>query len=135
MKKVYNKMEAQIHSCDVKELGMCGEDVSDEELKNKLEVCGYPVKKRLITNKNYIMREIAGAPLLISVGQEIADFCGIINLNESARILWEALEKGATREELIEKLRGAYDISTERACQDVDSTLKILLERGMIAYV
>lgn len=94
-----------------------------------------PGEKRLITNKNYIMREIAGAPLLISVGQEIADFCGIINLNESARILWEALEKGATREELIEKLRGAYDISTERACQDVDSTLKILLERGMIAYV
>ncbi|MDD6065906.1 MAG: PqqD family protein [Firmicutes bacterium] len=135
MKKVYNKMEAQIHSCDVKELGMCGEDVSDEELKNKLEVCGYPVKKRLITNKNYIMREIAGAPLLISVGQEIADFCGIINLNESARILWEALEKGATREELVEKLKGAYDISTERASQDVDSTLKNLLERGMIAYV
>ncbi len=135
MKKVYNKMEEQIHSCDVKELGMCGEDVSDEELKNKLEVCGYPVKKRLITNKNYIMREIAGAPLLISVGQEIADFCGIINLNESARILWEALEKGATREELVEKLKGAYDISTERAGQDVDSTLKILLERGMIAYV
>ncbi|MGN0275962.1 MAG: PqqD family protein [Hominisplanchenecus sp.] len=135
MKKVYNKMEAQIHSCDVKELGMCDEDVSDEELKNKLEVCGYPVKQRLITNKNYIMREIAGAPLLISVGQEIADFCGIINLNESARILWEALEKGATREELVEKLKGAYDISTERASQDVDSTLKNLLERGMIAYV
>lgn len=135
MKKVYNKMEAQIHSCDVKELGMCGEGVSDEELKNKQKSCGYPVKKRLITNKNYIMREIAGVPLLISVGQEIADFCGIINLNESARILWEALEKGATREELVEKLKGAYDISTERAGQDVDSTLKILLERGMIAYV
>lgn len=109
--------------------------MSDVELKKQLEKCGYPVKKKLVANKNYIMREIAGESLLISVGTEIADFCGIVSLNDSAKMIWEMLEEGTTREELIEKLKNTYGISGERASQDVDGTLDTLRERGMIACV
>lgn len=88
--------------------------------------------KRFIANKNYILREIAGESVLVSVGEEIADFCGIVNLNASARTLWEALQEGATKEELAQILKENFEVTEEKALEDVEACIQILQERGLV---
>lgn len=87
---------------------------------------------RFIANENYILRDIAGQSVLVSIGSEIADFCGVINLNATAKELWIALTDGATKEELVKTLTDKFSVSVEQADEDVTKTLLVLIERGMI---
>ena len=73
--------------------------LSDEELKIKMEEAGYKFRdaqRVYYSNPNYVLREIAGESVLVSIGEGVADFCGIITLNQSAKILWETLKQGST---------------------------------------
>lgn len=93
------------------------------------------MSEKFIANKNYILRDIAGEAILVSVGEEIADFCGVVNLNASARTLWVALQEEVTKEELVEKLVEEFEISKERATEDVETSLQVMLERRLIHHV
>ncbi len=55
-----------------------------------------------------------------------------LGVNRSGTILWLALADGATRAELIGRLRGGYDIPIERAEADVDAFVEICRERGLL---
>ena len=83
---------------------------------------------------NYILRYIAGESILVSIGQGVADFCGVVVLNESAKILWTTLLGGATTEDLTEALVQAFQVSPAQAQADVEETLSILMERGMVHH-
>lgn len=88
-----------------------------------------------VANKNYILREIAGEAILVSVGEQIADFCGIVNLNASAKILWETLQREVTKEELVETFIREFQVSKEKALEDIEISLQIMMERGLVANV
>ena len=83
---------------------------------------------------NYILRDIAGESILVSIGRGVADFCGVVVLNESAKILWTTLQGGATTEDLTEALVQAFQVSPAQAQADVEETLSILMERGMVHH-
>lgn len=83
-------------------------------------------------NPSFILRKIAGDNVLISVGDGVASFSGIISLNESAKTMWECLQIGATESDLINSLCDAYEVSQEHACEDVKNVLSILIERGLV---
>lgn len=83
-------------------------------------------------NVNYILRDIAGEQILVSVGSGIADFCGIVALNRSAGVLWGGLQQGATKAELTRLLTERFSVSAEQAAADVEKTLQLLLARGMV---
>lgn len=85
-------------------------------------------------SSNYILRDIAGESILVSIGPGVADFCGVVVLNESAKILWTTLLGGATPGELAAALVQAFQISPVQAQADVEETLSILMERGMVQY-
>ena len=70
--------------------------------------------------KDFIMRKVADSYVVVPVGKLTLDFNGIINLNESGAFLFEILQKGAEREELIEKMLEEYDVSREKAAADID---------------
>lgn len=83
---------------------------------------------------NYILREIVGEWVLVSVGQGVADFCGIVKLNPSAKVLWETLQAGATKEDLVGALMDTFSVSQEQAEADVAQTLELLQQREMVSY-
>lgn len=85
-------------------------------------------------NPNYVLREIVGEWVLVSVGQGVADFCGIVKLNPSAKVLWDTLQSGATREDLVGALTDAFSVSQQQAEADVAQTLELLLQRNMVSY-
>lgn len=92
------------------------------------------MEKRYIASKNYVLRKIAGKYVLVSVGEGIADFCGVVTLNESAGVLWKALQQGAAEEELVKVLQETFSITEEQAKEDVEKSLQLLLEHRMIAH-
>lgn len=80
--------------------------------------------------EGYMLRAVAGSYAVVPMGKEAADFNGMITLNEMGAFLWERLEKGATREELLEAVLAEYDVEEERALAGIDRFLeKITAEK------
>lgn len=94
---------------------------------------GFTSEEKFISNSKYVLRKIAGENILVSMGEGVADFCGIVKLNLSAEIVWNTLQKGATKEQLIQALVEQFAIGRDQAEQDVESTLELLISRGMIS--
>ncbi len=82
--------------------------------------------------KDYILREIAYEVVVVPTGKEAIRFNGMLTLNRSAKILFEALYQEQTKESLVNLLLDTYDISQEQAIKDVDEFLLILEERKIL---
>ena len=82
--------------------------------------------------ENFILRKIAGDDVVVPIGENIADFNGVITLNETAALLWKELETGSTREELKASLCKEYDVPEEKAYKDIDKFVNILKEHGIL---
>lgn len=135
MKKRRTAPEMSVQQINMEKLGDA-RLLSDEELKTKMEEAGYKFRNTqrvYYSNPNYVLREIAGESVLVSMGEGVADFCGIITLNQSAKILWETLKQGSTREKLAENLKNHFQISDEQAAEDVEKSLKLLEEKGLVS--
>ena len=90
--------------------------------------------ERYYASTKYMFRKIAGEGVLVSVGEGVADFCGIVKLNASAQQLWITLQNGATKEELIQSLMETFSISEDKAKENVEKSLQLLEEKGMVTH-
>ncbi|MFQ6793982.1 MAG: PqqD family protein [Thomasclavelia sp.] len=83
-------------------------------------------------SKNYIHRTIGGENILISIGSDIANFNGYVQLNKTALILWNCLQKPCKAEQLVNTLKDEFDILDEQAEIDVQNFIHKLLKHQMI---
>lgn len=81
---------------------------------------------------NFIHRKVADADVLISIGENIANFNGYIELNPSAVLIWDALTAPKSFEALREMLEKTYEITPEQAEEDLSEFLNLLLEHKMV---
>ena len=82
--------------------------------------------------KDFILRKVADSYVVVPVGRMTLDFNGIINLNETGAFLFGLLQKGADRDELIEKMLGEYDVTREKAAADIDVFLKKVRDANVL---
>lgn len=68
----------------------------------------------------FILRTVAGETVALPTGG-VTNFDMMITLNDTGRFLWELLEKGAEKEELVDALLKEYDVSKELAQESVDA--------------
>lgn len=80
----------------------------------------------------FILRKIAGEDIVVPIGNNIADFNGVIRLNESAGFLWRELQEELSKEDLIDKLIKEYEIDTELASSDVEHFINVLVENNAL---
>ncbi len=83
-------------------------------------------------NESFILRQVADTWVVLPLGEATLDFHGMLTLNESGVLLWNALEQEISREALTEVLTGEYDVDTARALADVDAFLGKLRSVGCI---
>lgn len=86
----------------------------------------------MVIKKDFILRKIAGEDVVIPIGNNIADFNGIITLNETAAFLWKELQSGQDEKGLLERLCQEYDATEEEALQDIQEFLSILREHHIL---
>lgn len=81
---------------------------------------------------NFVLKKIAGSYVVVPVRTKAVDFSGIIKLSESGAFLWQLLEKGADREELIAKMLDEYAVDEATAAADIDRFVAKLREADLI---
>ena len=81
---------------------------------------------------DFILRKVADSYVVVPVGKLTLDFNGIINLNETGAFLFELLQKGAEREDLIEKILEEYEVSPEKAASDIDIFIQKVKEADVL---
>ena len=73
---------------------------------------------------NFLLRKVADSYVVVPVGKLTLNFNGIITLNETGAFLFEQLQKGAEREDLIENRLKEYDVDPEKAAADIEVFLE-----------
>lgn len=79
----------------------------------------------------FLLRQVADAWVVLPVGQDMLDFNGMINLNETGALLWQKLESGADLDALTAALTAEYNVSSEIARADAQAFCKKLVEAGI----
>lgn len=82
--------------------------------------------------EDFLLRKVADSYVVVPVNQMTLDFNGIINLNETGAFLFELLQNGAEREELISKLLDEYEVTSEKASHDVDVFINKVKEADIL---
>lgn len=80
----------------------------------------------------FVLREVAGTPVVLPVGQAAVDFNGMLSLNKSGVLLWKALEEESDREALADALLAEYEVDRAEALSDVDEFIETLTKIGCI---
>ena len=80
------------------------------------------------------LRDVCGEKVVIAEGLENLDFSKMINLNESAAYLWQAVSgRDFSESELVDLLCAAYDVDRETATGDVRSLVASWKDEVLIA--
>lgn len=80
--------------------------------------------------KDYVLRQAAGAWVVLPLGEAAVDFSGMLKLNDSGVMLWRILEQDGDKAALVEALTTEYDVSRPQAEADVDEFLAVLMQHG-----
>lgn len=131
LKKKWTTPTITLQQIDFEKLGDV-DRLSNAELAIRMEEAGYQFKKKYKVSENYVHRKIADSDVLISIGSNIANFNGYIQLNSSAVSLWEQLEEPSTMEQMEKVLENRYGISHQQAVEDVIDFLQELKDHDMV---
>lgn len=82
--------------------------------------------------EGYIYRKIAGEHVVIPIGNNIADFNGIISLNETAAFLWQQLKDETEPSALVIALLDEYEVDQAQAEKDVEEFIVLLRDNKVI---
>ena len=81
---------------------------------------------------NFVLRRVAGAYMVLPLGQATVSFKGMLKLNESGALLWNALKNGADLDGLVRALTAEYAVSEDQAKEDVKEFLDKLANIGCL---
>ena len=81
---------------------------------------------------NFILRKIADEHLLIPTGEAALTTKGLIAMSESGCLLYQKLQTGCSREDLITALCSEYEVSEAVAGADVDAFLDQMRQLNML---
>ncbi len=77
-------------------------------------------------NENYILKTVAGMPVVVPVGEAVRNIHGMITLNGPAEIIWKALEEGKGYEEIVALIKSEFDAPEDVIKSDLDAFLEKL---------
>ncbi len=82
--------------------------------------------------KQLVKRVIADDVILVPVGDASLELKGLMMLNETGELLWDALPAANSEEELVSALQQEYEVDAEAAAADVSDFLNMLRTLGII---
>lgn len=80
----------------------------------------------------FVRREVAGNNIVVAVGEASTGTNGMMKLNSTGNFLWEKLETGAEKEELVKALLNEYEVDENTAVLAVDSFVAELNRLGCL---
>ncbi len=72
-------------------------------------------------NENYILKTVAGMPVVVPVGEAVNNIHGMITLNGPAEIIWKALEENKSYDEIVALIKSDYDADEDVIKADLNA--------------
>ena len=85
-----------------------------------------------VRSDSVVSRVIAGETLIVPVRRGTADLASLYSFNPAGNAIWQALEKPQTVDELADLLAETFEVSSDKARQDVDSFLGEAQAMGLV---
>ena len=82
--------------------------------------------------EGFVLRTVAGDTIVVPTGNTL-DLNMMITLNDTGKLLWERLEKGAEEAELVAALLAEYDVDEATAKAHVAAFVEKLNGLGFLA--
>lgn len=83
-------------------------------------------------NGSYVLREIDNEFILVPVGETAIKFEGMAILNEPGKLIWELLNSGKTKNEIIEFMLNEYDTDLNQVKEDLSGFIRILKDADIL---
>lgn len=80
----------------------------------------------------FVKQEIDGKWLAVATGDLSRTFHGMIELNETAAIIWDALEAGQSPDAIVDAITELYGIPRNKASADVTALLTQMADEGIL---
>lgn len=81
---------------------------------------------------DFLLRDVAGSLVLVPVGAATERFPGMITLNETGKLLWDALATEQTLDSLAAVLLENYQVEPAQARTDAEAFVNKLLAVGAV---
>ena len=82
--------------------------------------------------KGFVKQEIGGKWLAVATGELSRTFHGMIELNETAAVIWDALEAGQTPDAITDAITEMSGIPHDTADDDVKALLSQMADEGIL---
>ncbi|MBS7360244.1 MAG: PqqD family protein [Oscillospiraceae bacterium] len=83
-------------------------------------------------SENYILKTIAGQPVVVPVGEAAANINGMITLNGPAEIIWKGLQAEKSIDAIIKEITAEYDADENTVTKDIDAFVEKLKKYGIL---
>ena len=83
--------------------------------------------------EGFVLRTICGEHIVVGEGLAMVNFNKMLVLNESAAWLWEQVAgRDFTAQEMADLLTGKYDVTGQKAMEDVEKMVETWKEQGVV---
>ena len=86
----------------------------------------------MILKKDFALRQIADAWVVLPLAAETVNFSGMLSLNDSGAMLWNVLQQDCSTEALVNALTSEFEVTEEQARADAQEFLDKLIQAGCI---
>lgn len=80
----------------------------------------------------FILKNVAGTNVVVPVGTNTVTFKAIITLNDTGAFLWQQLEKGCTKDDLLELMVKEYSVDRSTAAADISEFIDNLKKAELL---
>jgi hypothetical protein len=94
-----------------------------------------PSSAQFVRSDNVVSRVIAGETLIVPVRRGVADLASLFSFNQVGSTIWEAIEKPRTVDELVTVLADTYEVTPEKAREDLEVFLNEAQAAGVVQMV
>jgi hypothetical protein len=92
----------------------------------------YKVDAVMKIKSGFMLRNITDCWIVVPIGERVADFNGLISLNDTGAFLWRKLQEYTEQDKLVEELLSEYDIDKDTAKTDVEEFVISLANRRVL---
>jgi hypothetical protein len=79
----------------------------------------------------YVTRQIAGETILVPIRAEAAQLDSVYVFNEVGARIWQLVEEGRDEDAIVASLADEFEVTPERAREDLAAFLRTLHEAGL----
>ena len=81
--------------------------------------------------EGFVLRRLPGMNIVMPSGARVKEFKGALVLNDAGAFIFEELQRGKSVEAATEALLQEYEVSEQKAREDVLRTIASLTEAGL----